>query len=173
MRKVLIIGSAGSGKTVLATKLGALVGLPVIHLDALHWQPGWIEMPKDAWTQVIAEAVQRECWIMDGNYGGTLDVRLRACDTVIFLAFPRLLCLYRVFKRAVTYRGRTRPDLNPGCLEQLPDWEFLSWIWSYPTQRTPKIMQALQACEGEKEVFILKSPSAVRKFLTVVEQRIV
>ena len=173
MHKVLIIGSAGSGKTVLATRLGALIGLPVIHLDALYWKPGWIEMPKDVWTQIVAEAVQRESWIMDGNYGGTLDERLRACDTVIFLAFPRLLCLYRVFKRAVTYWGKTRPDLNSGCPEKLPDREFLYWIWSYPKQRMPKIIDALQAYEGQKEVITLKSPFAVRKFLTAVEQKMV
>ncbi len=173
MRKVLVIGSAGSGKTVLAIKLGAVTGLPVIHLDALHWKPGWIGMPHDAWGRIVAEAVQRDCWIMDGNYGGTMNERLEACDTVVFLAFPRLLCVYRVFKRYVMYRGKTRPDLHPGCPEMLPDREFLSWIWTYPKERMPKILQRLKSYEGAKEVVILRSPRAVEDFLSDIRRRFV
>ena len=171
MRKVLVIGSAGAGKTVLATKLGALTGLPVVHLDALHWKPGWVGMPSDAWKRTVAEVAQRECWIMDGNYGGTMDERLEACDTVVFLAFPRLPCLYRVFKRFVTYRGKTRPDLHPGCPEMFPDIEFLSWIWTYPEEKMPKILERLRSYGGRKEVFILRTPRAVEGFLTEMKQR--
>ena len=173
MRKVLVIGSAGAGKTVLAMKLGALTGLPVVHLDALHWQPGWVGMPSDAWREVVAEVVQRECWIMDGNYGGTMDVRLGASDTIVFLAFPRLLCLYRVFKRFVTHRGSTRPDLHPGCSEGFPDREFLSWIWTYPEEKMPGILEKLRSYDGEKEVFVLRTPRAVEDFLIKVRRRFV
>ncbi len=165
MRKVLIVGSGGAGKTFLATRLGELLGLPVIHLDALYWRPGWERPHEETWRETVDELVRRDCWIMDGNYGSTLDIRLKACDTVVFLAFPRLLCLYNVLRRAVIYRGKTRPDLNPGCPEQLPDREFLGWIWSYPRKRTPKLLDTLRAYEGRKQIFILRSPSETGRFL--------
>lgn len=169
MQKILVIGSAGSGKSTLATTLGERLGLPVIHMDALYWQPGWQETPKELWRQQIAELVHRECWIMDGHYGGTLETRVQACDTVILLALPRLLCLYRVYRRAVRYMGRTRADLHPGCPEQWPDWPFLRWIWTFPKQRLPKLLELLRTCEGEKQVVILRSPAEVHRFLATIK----
>ena len=163
--KILIIGSAGAGKTVLAVELGSLLDLPVIHLDAVHWRPDWVKPPAEEWRQTVDDLLQRERWIMDGNYGGTLPQRLAACDTVLFLALPRRLCLYRVLKRTITHWGRTRPDLNPGCREQLPDWEFLSWIWTYHRKRTPGILEMLREIEAHKRVVILKSRSEVARFV--------
>ena len=171
MQKVLVIGSGGAGKSTLAVRLGELLGLPVIHLDTLYWKPGWEAMPQDDWKRIVAELVQRDRWVMDGNYGGTMDERLKACDTVIFLAYPRLICLYRALKRVATYRGRTRPDLNPGCPEQLPSLEFLNWIWSYPRKRMPKILETLKTLEGQKKIFILRSPSEARRFLDMIGQQ--
>ena len=173
MRKVLVIGSGGAGKTILAKKLGKLLDIPVLHLDSLYWKPGWTETPKEAWRQIISELVQKESWIMDGNYGGTLAERLKACDTVVYLVFSRLLCLYRVFKRALTNRGKARPDLNPGCIEQLPDKVFISWIWNYPKSRTPKILETLRSLKGQKKIFILRSPSEVRTFLGTMKHKAV
>ncbi len=73
---------------------------------------------------------------MDGNYGGTLARRLAACDTVVFLDMPRLLCLLRVVRCFLRYRGRSRPGMAAGCHEQLT-WSFLCWIWQYPRRRWP------------------------------------
>lgn len=168
MRRILIIGSSGAGKSTLAIALNRLLGLPVIHLDALYWQPGWVTTPREQWLHMVEDLVRQACWIMDGNYGGTMEIRLQACDTVIFLAFSRWVCLYRMFKRVARYYGRTRPDLGPECPEQLPDWEFIRWIWTYPRIRMPRIMDRLHASEGEKTVVILRSPAEVRRFLVSV-----
>ncbi|MGH9842177.1 MAG: hypothetical protein ACREEM_25785 [Blastocatellia bacterium] len=111
MRKVLVIGSGGAGKSTFAKCLGERLHIEVIHLDMLYWNPGWIETPKAEWLRAVEELVKRDAWIMDGNYSGTLDLRLKACDTVIFLDLPRLTCLWRVLKRVVQYRGRRRPDM--------------------------------------------------------------
>lgn len=170
MRRVLIIGSAGAGKSTLAVHLGGRLGLPVIHLDAHFWQPGWRETPKDVWKQRVAELVQRDSWIMDGNYGGTLEERVQSADTVILLAFPRIQCVYRVFKRAARHRGRARADLNPGCPEQWPDWEFLRWIWTYPTAQLPRVLDLLAACEPQKRIVILRSSADARQFLLTLHQ---
>ena len=85
MERVLVIGCGGSGKTTFARRLAERSGLPLIHLDRLHWRPGWRATPQEAWRATVKEIVARERWIIEGHYGGTLDLRLPACDTVVFL----------------------------------------------------------------------------------------
>ena len=164
IQKVLIIGSGGAGKFTLARQLGAILSLEVVHLDALYWHPGWVETPKPKWREVVQDLLQQETWIMDGNYGSTLDIRLAIADTVIFLDFPRLLCLWRVFKRWWQYANETRPDMAAGCPEKL-DWEFLYWVWTYPSRHRSTILEKLSQLAPEQRVLILRSPSAVQQFL--------
>lgn len=173
MRKILVIGSGGAGKSTLATQLGRVLGLPVIDLDDLYWQPGRKAPSQEAWKQRIAELAQQECWIMDGDYSSTLEERVQACDTVIVLAVPRLLCLYRVLKRAIhkrvrRFRGQARPDLRPEEPKQGPDWPFLFGIWKYPKTRLPRLLELLRAYQSQKHVVILRSPSEVRRFLATM-----
>ncbi|PYI91788.1 MAG: AAA family ATPase [Verrucomicrobia bacterium] len=166
MQKILLIGSGGSGKSTLAARIAARTGLPLIHLDALFWKPGWKETPREEWKQIVVELLQRDSWVMDGNYGGTLDVRLAACDGVVFLDFPPAVCLWRLLKRRVQFHYRARPDMPTGCAERL-SWSFLRWIWSYRRDRRPRILQKLAtvATQG-KQVHVLGSSAAVEAFLT-------
>ncbi|MEH1976627.1 MAG: DNA topology modulation protein [Nostoc sp.] len=164
MKKILIIGSGGAGKSTLARELGNILGLEVIHLDAWYWNPGWIETPKTAWQSIIQDLTLRESWIMDGNYGGTLDLRLSVADTVIFLDFPRILCLWRAIKRRFMYAGQSRPDMASDCPERL-NWEFLKYIWSYPITRRPGILEKLSQVILNQQVIILREPIEVREFL--------
>jgi adenylate kinase family enzyme len=163
MQRVLVIGSGGAGKSAFAVRLGRATGLPVIHLDAVYWQPEWQEPSKDAWAAMVTQLLSGKDWIMDGNYGGTMEQRLAACDTVVFLDMPRLLCIWRVLKRFVQYRGRTRPDLTPGCPEQLT-WEFLSWIWTYPAQRRPRVLARLARLAPGQQALIFHSAREVDAF---------
>ncbi|MEH2302973.1 MAG: DNA topology modulation protein [Nostoc sp.] len=164
MKKILIIGSGGAGKSTLARELGTILSLEVIHLDAWYWNPGWVETPKAEWQSIIQDLTLREYWIMDGNYRGTLDVRLSVADTVIFLDFPRLLCLSRVIKRRLMYAGQSRPDMASDCPEIL-NWEFLKYIWSYPITRRPGILEKLSQITLKQQVIILCKPTEVREFL--------
>lgn len=104
---------------------------------------------------------------MDGNYGGTLDARLAACDTVVFLDVPRLVCIARVIRRALRYAGRTRPDMAPGCPERLT-WEFLAWVWTYPTRRRPDVLRRLAALPPETRVAILRTRRDVERFVEAI-----
>jgi adenylate kinase family enzyme len=162
MRKVLVIGSGGSGKSTFSRRLGALLELEVIHLDSLYWSAGWVEMPKPEWRETVAELLNRSAWIMDGNYSGTLDIRLAACDTVIFLDLSRLVCVWRVLKRAALYRNQRRPDMAEGCPERL-NLDFLKWVWGYHKRSRPKIVRLLEATS--KQVIWLSSPLEVKRFL--------
>ncbi|MEH1938654.1 MAG: DNA topology modulation protein [Nostoc sp.] len=164
MKKILIIGSGGAGKSTLARELGTILGLEVIHLDAWYWNPGWVETPKAEWQSIVQDLTLRESWIMDGNYSGTLDVRLSVADTVIFLDFPRILCLSRIIKRRFMYAGQSRPDIASDCPERL-NWEFLKYIWSYPINRRPEIIKKLSQLTPNQQVFILTKPTEVKEFL--------
>jgi adenylate kinase family enzyme len=169
MRKVLVIGSGGAGKSTFARRLGKLLDIEVIHLDALYWNEGWVETPKAAWAETVAELVKRDSWIMDGNYSGTFDIRLKACDAVVFLDMPRLLCLWRVLKRLMIYRNRTRPDMAVGCNEKF-NWEFILWVWNYPKRTRPKIIDWIRENSGSKKVIRLRSPAEVEMYLTNVSK---
>jgi adenylate kinase family enzyme len=164
MRKVLVIGPGGAGKSTLASQLGKLLEVEVLHLDKFYWQPGWVETEKAEWLSTVNALLSRDAWVMDGNYSGTLAARFEACDTVIFLDTPRVLCLWRVLKRALMYRKRSRPDMAEGCPEKL-SWEFVLWIWNYPTRTRPKIIRMLESSPEEKKIIWLRSRSDVKRFL--------
>lgn len=133
MDRILIIGSGGAGKSTLARRLSETTGLPAVHLDRLYWRPDWQKIGKDEWAAIVERETEKDRWIMDGNFGGTLDLRIKRADTIVFLDLPRLVCLYRVIRRRLTYRGTNRPDMAEGCHEKI-DLEFLFWIWNYPAK---------------------------------------
>jgi adenylate kinase family enzyme len=164
MRKVLVIGSGGAGKSTFARRLREQLNLELIHLDMLYWRPGWVETPKPEWQQTVAELIKRDEWIMDGNYSGTLDVRFTACDTVIFLDLPRRVCLWRILKRFVLYRNQRRPDMAAGCHEQL-SLEFILWVWRYGQRSRPKVLALLAEHAHGKRVIRLRSTAEVERFL--------
>ncbi|HOF88625.1 MAG TPA: hypothetical protein PLZ36_11050 [Armatimonadota bacterium] len=167
--RIMIIGSGGAGKSTLARRLGEITGLPVIHLDAENWQPGWVETPKDAWRRKVEELTRRDRWVMDGNYGGTLPIRLAAAETVIVLDYPWWLCLGRVVKRRVIYHGRTRPDLTPGCPERM-DGAFLKWICvDFPRRTRPRLLSLLEEYREGRRILIHRSPGETRRWLAEIE----
>jgi adenylate kinase family enzyme len=163
MKKILVIGSSGAGKSTFSRRLGEKTGLKVIHLDVLYWKPNWTESPKDEWKETVENALEGDEWIMDGNYSGTMEMRIKSCDTVIFLDFPRVLCVYRILKRVVLYRKGKRPDMAEGCNEQF-DWEFTKWVWNFPTRTKPLVEAILKEVENEKTIIRLKSRKEVEDF---------
>lgn len=119
MKKIALIGSGGSGKSTLARRLGEKLNIEVYHLNALFWKPNWMPTSKEEQRKVQYELVKKEEWIIDGNYNGTMDIRLNAVDTIIFVDISRVICIYRVFKRMIQYRGKSRPDMAEGVNERL------------------------------------------------------
>jgi len=165
MKKVLVIGSSGAGKSTFSRRLSEKTGLPLIHLDRLFWKPGWIETDKEEWKEILAKTLTGDSWIIDGQFGGTLEMRLEKCDTVIFLDLPRALCVYRILKRVITYQKGKRPDMADGCDEKF-DWQFLKWVWNFPEKSRPKIEERLQKHQDSITVFRLKSRKEVDRFLS-------
>ena len=166
----MIVGPSGAGKSTLARRLGEILGLPVVHLDKLYWQPGWVEPPEEEFRVRALSAVQGETWVIDGNYfdRGAGKERLAACDTIIFLDFPRRVCMWQVFGRIVRTYGRVRPDLGEGCPEQF-DWEFVKWVWGIPKRR-PALVRLVDAHRATKRVIELRSRRQVARFVRAVEK---
>lgn len=168
MRRVVILGCSGSGKSTLARAMGERLGLPVIHMDTLFYDPGWKPCEWDAFRAKLAAAVAGETWITDGHFAETLDLSLPRADLVIFVHQARWLRLWRVTWRWLTARGRTRPDLPEGCPEQF-DWPLLKFIWSFERQVRPRTEAALAAHAAP--VVHLNSDKEVAAFLASLSGR--
>lgn len=165
MRRVMIIGQPGSGKSTLARLLGEKTGLPVYHIDQIHWMSGWIERPKPEKIEMALEVQNRDAWIFEGGLGATKDHRLSRCDTLINLDFPLWLRAWRVGKRTVLSYGRTRPDLPDGCPEQV-SFEFWKWIWDTRKTNRDANLRWMAKAGPQVRVHHLRNPAEVRRFLT-------
>ena len=141
-QRIAIVGGSGAGKSTLARLLGQRLGLRVVHLDAEHWRPGWLEPSKSEWNARHAELIADEQWIVDGNYGGSQDPRFARADCVVFLDFSRCVMMARVLRRLVTTWGRVRNDMAVGCPERF-DLQFLHYVWSYPRVHAPRVRAKL------------------------------
>ena len=167
MERIIIIGCGGAGKSTLARKLGEKLNLPVVHLDSIFWLPGWVEMERDAFDARVRQELRKDKWIIDGNYNRTMPERLQYCDTVIYLDFSRMACLYGIFKRLLTNIGKTRPDMGAGCKEKV-DWEFVKWVWNFNKNKRERYYRMLQDAKGV-ETIVLKNRRMVKRFLKELE----
>jgi adenylate kinase family enzyme len=165
--RVVILGSAGAGKTTLAAGIARRTGLPVVHLDPVFWRPGWAAAPQDEARRELATLAGEPRWVLDGNFlpaQGADDPRFTRADTVVFLDISRARCLWRVLRRLVADRGRSRPDLPEGCWEGF-DLPLLRWIWRYPAADRPRVLRLLGTLPGHVGVHRLRSGADVRRFL--------
>ena len=165
MKRIAIIGSSGAGKSTLARSLGQKLDLPIIHLDSYYWHSNWVETPQNDWDTIHQKLLNGDRWIINGNYGRTMDERLEAADTIIWLDFARELCLWRIIKRYLQYRGRVREDMADGCRERIT-WEFLQYVYNFPKQRRPQILSRLNQHQNSKKIVILQHPNQVKTFLS-------
>ncbi len=170
--KIAIIGYSGSGKSTLAAALGKRYGLPVLHLDTIHFAPGWVERPGE---EMLADyrafcAAHPEGWVLDGNYAGCdYAGRMEEADLIISFQFNRFFCLYRVYKRYFTYRGRSRESAAPGCPEKV-DWAFFRWVLH--DGRTPQKRNRYRWVQETypDKIVVLKNRRALSRFLRTLDR---
>jgi len=166
MNRIMIVGQPGSGKSTLARALGERTGLPVVHIDKIHWQPGWVERDRAETSRLCREAEQQARWIFEGGHSATWPSRLMRADMLVCLDRPVGLRLWRVMRRAVTGLGRTRPDMADGCPERLSSLpEFIHYIWTTRNTARAKIARLAAAAPAGCRVVRLSSDQDVTHFL--------
>jgi adenylate kinase family enzyme len=169
VKRIIVVGSCGSGKSVFSTRLAEITGLPLIHLDRHFWHPGWIGTPEAEWDEKITELVSGESWIIDGNYSRTMGTRLARADTAIFLDFPRGVCTFRVIKRAIAGYGRVRYDLAEGCPGKI-DLPFIKWTWDFPKRSRLKVIELLRRHQDRVDTITLRNNREIDAFLESIKK---
>lgn len=164
IKRIVIVGCAGCGKSTLAVKLGRNLNLPVLHLDTIYWKANWQEEDKNVFLTKQKEMIEKPCWILDGNYRDTLEMRLENCDTVIFLDYPRRVAIYGIYKRYFQYRNKERDSIAKGCPEKI-DRSFLKWVWRFNKDARPLIVEKIAKYKNDKEILIFKKRKHLNQFL--------
>ena len=141
-KRIIILGSGGSGKTYLSQFISKKLGLPVIHLDKEYWLPNWTRPDEKDWQAKVSELVKAESWIMDGNYIDSLDIRLKEADLVIMLDIKQSICVASVVFRSFKGHFIKRKDLNEGCKDSFDKnyREFLNWVKAFKTSYFSKLV---------------------------------
>lgn len=161
MQKILIIGSPGSGKSTFSKILSQKLNIPLVHLDSLFWKAGWVESEREEFDTLLLSELQKDKWIIDGNYSRTMEMRLKYADTVIFFDYNRFLCLWRVIKRVVINYGKVRFDMPKGCPERF-DWEFLKYVYNFNSKQRADIYKKLST-NSNVRVIIINNRKQFRK----------
>ena len=158
MKKIIVIGCPGSGKSTVSRALHNKTSLPLYHLDMMYWNADKTTVENSVFLERLSTVLKKDEWIIDGNYGSTMEMRMAACDTVIFLDYPLEVCLEGIKER----RGRPRSDMP--WIETEEDSEFIEFIKNYNEQQKPKVLELLKKY-SDKNIIILESREQSDAFL--------
>ena len=158
MKKVIVIGCPGSGKSTVSRTLHNKTGIPLYHLDMMYWNADKTTVEKSVFLEQLFDVLEKDEWIIDGNYSSTMELRMVACDTVIFLDYPLDVCLDGIRER----RGKPRSDMP--WIETEEDSEFIEFIKNYNEQQKPKVLELLKKY-SDKNIIILESREQADAFL--------
>ena len=158
MKKIIVIGCPGSGKSTVSRTLHNKTGIPLYHLDMMYWNADKTTVEKSVFLERLSDVLEKDEWIIDGNYSSTMELRMAACDTVLFLDYPLEVCLDGIKER----RGKPRSDMP--WIETEEDAEFIEFIKSYNEQQKPKVLELLKKY-SDKNIIILESREQADAFL--------
>ena len=158
MKKIIVIGCPGSGKSTVSRALHNQTGIPLYHLDMMYWNADKTRVEKRVFFERLSAVLEKDEWIIDGNYGSTMELRMMACDTVFFLDYPTDVCLDGIRAR----HGKPRSDMP--WIETEEDAEFIEFIKSYNEMQKPGVLALLEKyCN--KNVIVFKSREQADAFL--------
>lgn len=162
MKKIIVIGCSGSGKTTFAERLRDKIGLPLFYLDAIWHKPDRTHISREDFDARLGEILALDRWIIDGNYSRTLERRIEACDTVIWFDLPTEVCLEGVRER----RGKPRIDMP--WVETEEDPEFIELIKKYNDEQRPKVLSLLEKYRSGREIIVFRSRREADELLAVI-----
>lgn len=159
-KKIIIIGSPGSGKSTMSKELSDILMIPVIHLDKIFWKPNWISINKEEFDQKLNEVLMKDTWIIDGDYNRTLGVRIKKCDLIIYLDYETEVSLNSYYKRVKDKSITT--FITEGCIEKM-DYSFIEIIKSYNNKN--RINNYKLIIDSSKDYIIFKKREEKEKFM--------
>lgn len=162
MQKVIVIGCPGSGKSTFSKALHDATGLPLYHLDMIKWNADGTNVPKCTFMERLYQVLEKECWIIDGNYGSTMELRMQFCDTVFFLDYPTDVCIDGIKSR----KGKERTDMPFIPLDD-EDNEFVEFINNYNSASRPTVMELLHKY-SHKRIIIFENRNEANEFLSQI-----
>ena len=166
MKKIIVIGCPGSGKSTFSKSLHKITRIPLYHLDVLFWNEDKTTVEKSVFLDSLLKVIQNDEWIIDGNYSSTMELRMQACDTVIFLDYPLEVCLNGIKER----KGKPRSDM-PWIESDEDDADFIEFIKNYNSQSRPKVTELLKRY-SHKDIYIFSNRIQAEEFLNKIERRI-
>lgn len=159
MKKIIVIGCPGSGKSYFSKKLKDILNYPIYHLDLIWNKPDKTTISREEFDSILNKIFLEDTWIMDGNYQRTLEMRINACDTIILLDFDLEVSLEGATSRV----GQQRDDM-PWKEEALSE-EFKNKILSFREEKLPEIYKLLDKYKDEKEIIIFKNREESNNYL--------
>ena len=165
MKKIIVIGCPGSGKSHFSRELNKITGIPLYHLDMMYWNADKTTVERSVFLERLTDALDRDEWIVDGNYTSTMELRMNMCDTVFLLDYPVEVCLEGIAMR----RGKPRPDMPWIELEE--EVEFTEFIRKFDEQELPLAMALIEKYKDTKEIIVFKSREEANSFLSDLKRR--
>ncbi len=163
MKKIIVIGCPGSGKSTFAKALQQKINLPLYHLDMLYWNADRTIVDKTIFYEKQFSIIQTDEWIIDGNYGSTMELRIQSCDTIFFLDYPLEICLDGINAR----RGKPRSDMPWQEKSDEEDFEFLDFVKNYHLKNRPQVIELLDRY-SDKKIYVFKNRNEANDFLKII-----
>ncbi|HEX7820034.1 MAG TPA: topology modulation protein [Sphingobium sp.] len=164
MRRIVIVGQSGAGKTRLSLLLAQRLHFPVLHADKLFWRPGWVDPEDEDYRSRIHALTEQDSWIFDGIPGRVFDIILPRADTVIWLQQPPFKSMVRGYWRMLRYWGRTRPGMADGCPERL-NLQLWRYAARFESIQRPRIEEWIKTYAPSATVLTLQGDEGVVRFL--------
>jgi len=166
-RRILVLGSPGAGKTLLATSLCRHLGLPLVRLDDFFWKPGPVRLPTDEWRTRVAQLAARPSWVMDGTYEASLDLRIPSADAFVYIQSSRWICLWRVVIRRLLGRWRRHEQSSPG--HTLTPF-FVRYVFQFPVLTQPAVLKLIARDGPARPLIVLDGARGVNRLIHQLEQ---
>jgi adenylate kinase family enzyme len=163
MKKIIVIGCTGSGKSTFSKTLHTKTNIPLYHLDMLYWNADRTIVDKTIFYEKQFSIIQTDEWIIDGNYGSTMELRIQSCDTIFFLDYPLEICLDGIKTR----RGKPRSDMPWSEKSDEEDFEFLDFVKNYHLKNRPQVIELLDRY-SDKKIYVFKNRSEANDFLKII-----
>lgn len=171
-KKIAIIGNAGSGKSVMAKKLSALLNLPLHHLDQYYFFPGWERKPKEEFKKIHDDVCNTDSWVIEGCMIKVVPYRMEQADMIIYLRISRARCIWNIIKRLIFMHGKSRDCVPAGCIERfdIKFFKFFPYVWNFNKKYDNHIKQMLSAYVLQKPVYVFSSYEQIDEFVALIKR---